>query len=252
MTNIISLHKDNIDKEHICCALDSKSSNIGVKSKKDWLTCRFDEGLRFKKLDARGKVFIEYIPAEHAWIPVIADGYWIINCHWVSGSYKGKGYGKALLEECESDAKKHGAKGIALVVGKKKKPFLSDKSFFEKYGYEVCDSAPPYFELIAKRFDKNAQLPQFKTCAKEGMPNGIKGIDIFYTAQCPFTVPYIDLLTPVILVADIPVRTHHIQTREEAQNHFCPVTTYCIFIDGKYYTNEILTPAKLEKLIAKY
>lgn len=250
--DIINLDKENIDNEHICCALDSKSSNLGVSSKKEWLSCRFNEGLRFKKLNSRGKVFIEYIPAEYAWMPIIADRYWLINCHWVSGSYKGKGYGKALLEECESDALAHQAKGIALIVGKKKKPFLSDKSFFEKHGYEVCDSALPYFELIAKRFDPKAELPKFNSSAKTGMPEGIKGIDIFYTAQCPFTVPYIDMLKPVILAADIPVRTHHIQTREEAQNHFCPVTTYSVFIDGKYYTNEILTPVKLEKLIAKY
>jgi len=251
MTNIISLNKDNIDKEHICCALDSKGSNLGVKSKKDWLTCRFDDGLRFKKLDARGKVFIEYIPAENAWVPISADGYFYIDCHWVSGSFKGKGYGKALLEECESDAIASGAKGIVLIAGNKKKPFLSDKAFFLKYGYEVCDSEPPYFELLVKRFNKGAQLPKFKDSAKQGIPEGIKGVDIFYTAQCPFTLPYIDMLKPVILASNVPVRTHHITTKEEAQNHFCPVTTYSVFIDGKYYTNEILTPAKLEKLIAK-
>ncbi|NDW18584.1 GNAT family N-acetyltransferase [Dysgonomonas sp. 216] len=250
--NIINLNEENIATEHICCALDSKTSNSGVLAKKEWLNKRFKDGLRFKKLDARGKVFIEYIPIENAWVPVLGKNYYIINCHWVSGSYKGKGYGKALLDECENDAKINNVDGIVVIVGNKKKPFLSDKSFFLKQGYEVCDTAPPYFELLIKRFNNKAPLPHFSETAKQGMPRDIKGIDIFYTPQCPFSVPYIEILKPVILASDIPVRTHLITSKEEAQSHFCPVTTYSVFINGIFKTNEILTPAKLEKLLSVF
>lgn len=249
--DIITLNLENITKEHICCCIDSKTSNIGIAAKKGWLKDRIPEGLQFKKLNARGKVFIEYIPAEMGWLPIDAKGYMLINCHWVSGSYKGNGYGSELLRECENEAKSLGMKGIVVLTSNKKKPFLSDKSFYLKSGYELVDSTPPYFELIAKRFDKDAELPQFKDSAKKGFTEEIKGIDIYYTAQCPFTVPYIELLKPVILSSHIPVRTHQIKSREEAQSHFCPVTTYSVFIDGKFHTQEILTPKKLEQLIAK-
>lgn len=246
---IITLTSENIDSEHICCAISSKSTETGVKAKKEWLACRMQEGLRLKKLDARGKVFIEYLPAESAWLPIDAAGYMIINCFWVSGSFKGKGYGKQLLDECEADAKASGYKGIALIVGNKKKPFLSDKAFMLHYGYEVCDSCPPFFELIAKRFEKKAALPHFKDSVRQGMGKDIKGIDIFYTAQCPFTIPYTKLLEPIILSYEYPVRLHHISTKEMAQEHVCPVTTYSVFLDGVFYTNEILTSDKLKKLI---
>lgn len=249
--NIITLTPENIDNEHICCALDSKASNVGVSSKKAWLKCRIQEGLRFKKLDARGKVFIEYIPVENAWMPVEAKNYMLINCHWVSGSFKDKGYGKALLHECENDALAEGMDGVVVIAGNKKKPYLSDKSFYVKNGYEVCDSAAPFFELLVKRFNSKAAMPKFAETAKQGMPEDIRGIDIFYTPQCPFTATYIEMLKPVILASDVNVRVHQITSREEAQSHFCPVTTYSVFVDGKYYSNEILTPAKLEKLIAK-
>lgn len=247
--NIITLTPENLEKEHICCAISSKSTESGVSAKKEWLACRMQEGLSFKKLDARGKVMIEYIPAENAWYPLNADGYMIINCFWVSGSFKGKGYGKQLLAECEADARSKGFKGVAAIVGNKKKPFLTDKSFLLYAGYEVCDSCPPFFELVVKKFNKNASDPAFKECAKHGMGERIKGIDIFYTAQCPYTIPYIKMLEPVILSSDYPVRTHHITTREMAQEHVCPFTTYSVFVDGKFYANEILTPVKLEKLI---
>ena len=55
------------------------------------MTERFAEGFVFKKLDVRGKVFIEYGPAEKAWCPIVADGYMHVDCFWVSGQFKGQG-----------------------------------------------------------------------------------------------------------------------------------------------------------------
>ena len=82
--NYIRITKENIDKEHICCAMSGKQS----LQKKEWLKERFDEGLVFYRSEERGKCFIEYIPAENAWVPIIADGYIFINCLWVSGSFR--------------------------------------------------------------------------------------------------------------------------------------------------------------------
>lgn len=249
--NIITLSKENLSSEHICCAISSKSTKDGVMAKKEWLSLRIDEGLKFKKLDAKGKVFIEYIPAENAWLPLAAEGYIVINCFWVSGSFKGHGYGKELLETCEKEAVERGYKGVVAIVGNKKKPYLTDKSFMLHFGYKVCDSCSPFFELVCKQFDNTAPLPRFKDCARIGLGNDIRGIDIFYTAQCPFTLPYTKMLEPVIQSSDYPVRLHQLKTKEEAQNFLAPVTTYVVFLDGKFYTNEILTPNKLEKLISK-
>ena len=41
--NYIRITKDNIDKEHICCAMSGKQS-IG---KKEWMKREFDDGLVF-------------------------------------------------------------------------------------------------------------------------------------------------------------------------------------------------------------
>ena len=69
--NYICIKKENIDKEHICCAMSGKNSIV----KKEWLKQRFEEGLVFYRSAERGKCFIEYIPAENAWVPIDADGY---------------------------------------------------------------------------------------------------------------------------------------------------------------------------------
>lgn len=69
--NYIRITKENVDKEHICCAMSNKQSN----EKKKWLKPRFEEGLVFYRSEERGKCFIEYLPAENAWVPIEADRY---------------------------------------------------------------------------------------------------------------------------------------------------------------------------------
>ena len=57
--------KENIEQEHICCAISS-NSDVQVRSKKDWLTDRFEDGLVFIKSSVRGKCLIEYMRGFHS------------------------------------------------------------------------------------------------------------------------------------------------------------------------------------------
>ena len=116
----IRVTKDNLEKEHICCAI-SNNNDVQVASKKAWLADRFDEGLVFLKSVERGKCFIEYIPAENAWNPIDADGYTYIDCLGVSGSFKGHGYSNDLLGECIRDSKEKGKAGLCILSSEKKK-----------------------------------------------------------------------------------------------------------------------------------
>ena len=43
---IIRVTRDNLESEHICCAI-SNNRDIQVASKKAWLADRFDDGLVF-------------------------------------------------------------------------------------------------------------------------------------------------------------------------------------------------------------
>lgn len=95
--NIIDVTKENLQQEHICCAI-SNNKDCQVASKKQWLSERFEDGLVFKKGDVRGKCFIEYLPAEKAWAPVDADGYTYIDCLWVAGSISRRGKRPPVIE----------------------------------------------------------------------------------------------------------------------------------------------------------
>ena len=161
----ISITKENLEQEHICCAI-SNNKDIQVSSKKAWLAERFDDGLVFLKSVERGKCFIEYIPAENAWNPIEAEGYMYIDCLWVSGSLKGHGYSSDLLGACVEDSKKKGKKGLCILSSAKKKPFLADPKYLKHKGFSLCDEADNGIQLWYLPFSEDARPPRFKECAR--------------------------------------------------------------------------------------
>lgn len=54
----IQVTKDNIENEHICCAI-SNNKDIQVSSKKNWLSTGFDDGLVFLKSTQRRTLYID-------------------------------------------------------------------------------------------------------------------------------------------------------------------------------------------------
>ncbi|WP_079911881.1 N-acetyltransferase [Paenibacillus sp. 32352] len=243
--NLIEITKQNIDQEHICCALGAKQYEQAVLEKKQWLKDRMEEGLTFVRLNERAKVFIEYLPAEKAWIPIQAPNYMYINCLWVSGRYKDKGYGKQLLNRCKEDAMALGMDGIVHIVGKKKLPYLSDKKYFEHVGFKAVDESGPYFELMVLRWNDAAAIPSFNVSS---VPDA-KGIQIYYTAQCPFAVGVLEELREVARNGGFDFNTYCFQAREEAQKAPSAWTTFSIFYNGTFITHEILSPKKFESLL---
>ena len=245
----IRVTKDNLEKEHICCAI-SNNKDVQVSSKKAWLAERFDEGLVFLKSTERGKCFIEYIPAENAWNPIDAEGYMYIDCLWVSGSFKGHGYANDLLKACIEDSKAKGKQGLCILSSAKKKPFLADPKFLKYKGFKVCDEADNGIQLWYLPFGIDAEIPKFKECARHPHIDEA-GYVLYYTSQCPFNGKYVPILEEMAKQRGIPFRAIHIENREQAQNAPTPVTTYALFQNGEYLTNEQMNEARFLKLVSK-
>ena len=247
---LIKITTDNLEQEHICCAI-SNNKDVQVMSKKAWLRDRLDEGLVFLKGNVRGKCFIEYIPAEYAWTPIEANGYMYINCLWVSGQFKGHGYSTILLDECINDSKEKGKKGLVILSSKKKMGFLAEPKYMRYKGFETVDTANPYFELMYLPFDETSEKPHFKESVKNSThPDMENGFTLYYTNQCPFTARYVPILEGMAKARNVEFQTVHIQTKEAAQNAPTPFTTFSLFYNGEFITHEILSEKKFEKILA--
>ena len=240
----IRITKENIDREHICCAMSGKQS----LAKKEWLKRRFDDGLVFYRSVERGKCFIEYIPAERAWVPIDASGWLYIDCLWVSGAMKGHGYANDLLDECIRDATAQGKHGLCILCAEgRKREFLADPKFLDHKGFRVGDVSDCGINLLYLPLSPTALPPKFKDCAKHPGINE-PGFVLYYTDQCPFTYYWVPRVQETAEAQGIPFRAVHITTMEDAQNLPAPVTTYALFRDGQFLTHAIQSDKKFLKL----
>lgn len=230
----ITLTKNNINSEHICCAFSDKKCSESYELKKQWLKGEFNNGYVFRRIDERAKVFIEYGPSENAWVPVTAPNYIMIGCFWGSGKYKNNGHGKALLQEVIEAAKSSGKNGLVTVVGTKKFHFMSDTKWLLRQGFEICESTSSGFNLISIDFDKSVKRPYFNNSVKSGECSIKKGIVAYYSNRCPYTEFHVkESLVETAKKRKLPLKVIKLETIEKARSAPTPATIFSLFINGK-------------------
>ncbi len=236
----ITIDQSNIDNEHICCAISDKKCAESYELKKEWLKKEFENGLVFRRLNERAKVFIEYGPAEKSWIPVTAPNYFMTGCFWVSGQYKGKGHGKALLQEVINDAKNKGMDGLVAVVGNKKFHFMSDTKWLLKQGFKECDFTPASFSLLHLSFNEKAKLPYFNEQAKLGKCPDKNGYVVYYTNRCPYTEYHVkESLAETAKKRKLNIKVIKLDAMKQAQSAPTPATIFSLFYKGEFITTDL-------------
>ncbi|MBI2918856.1 MAG: GNAT family N-acetyltransferase [Chloroflexi bacterium] len=155
-----------------------------------WYNKMKDQGVRVKlALDDNGNVggMIQYAPIEHSFAQ--GKDLYFVDCIWVHGHNKGRGnfqkhgFGRALLQAAEEDAKAQGAKGLAawgLLL-----PFWMKASWFRKQGYRSVDRMGIQ-SLLWKPFTAGAVPPRWTRQKKK--PEGIPGqvtVTALLNGWCP-------------------------------------------------------------------
>ncbi len=246
--DFINLSTENLEQEHLCCIIRSRKPHPGVEAKRQWLSDRLKEGHVFRKLNAKGCCFIEYAPLETAWVPINGDNFYYIYCLWVQGEFKGKGYGKKLMEYCIADAKEKGKSGICMLGAKKQKNWLSNQAFAKKYGFEVVDITDSGYELLALSFD--GTTPQFtENVKREKIEN--QELTIYYDMQCPYIYQKIEEIEQYCETNEVPVRLIQIDTLQKAKEVPCVFNNWGAFYKGKFETVNLLDVTAVQKLLKK-
>lgn len=247
-TDFVNLTTENLVNEHLCCIIRSKKEHQGIEAKRQWLSERLKEEHVFRKLNARATVFIEYAPLETAWVPIIGDNYYYIYCLWSLGSYKGKGYGKSLMEYCLEEAKEKGKSGVCMLGAKKQKAWLSDQSFARKFGFKVVDTTNNGFELLALSFD--GTTPKFAQNVKKQEIES-KELTIYYDMQCPYVYQTIEMIKQYCESNDVPASLIEVDTLQKAKELPCVFNNWGVFYKGKFATVNLLDVAYLKRIIKK-
>ena len=248
MIKFINLTLDNIENEHICCIIRSKSKHEGIESKKKWLKDRLKEGHVFRKLDEKATVFIEYAPLEKAWVPIDGNNYYYIYCLWTLGNYRNKGYGKELLEYCINDAKEKNKSGICFLGSVKQKAWLTNQDFMKKYGFKVADKTENGYELLALSFDDT--YPKFCNNAKNEKIDS-KDLTIYYSDQCPYIYQAILNIKNYCHDNKIPLNLIKVDSLDKVKKLPCVFNNWALFYNGKFITVNLLDVKSLSKIIEK-
>jgi hypothetical protein len=231
---IIDMNAENIFDYGFCGTKNIKHE--GCRRKAEWFKKRLAEGMKYKVLysEEKGMIgLIEYIPGEYAWRAVEAVGYMVIHCLCIFYKpYREKGAATEMIDECIKDAKKEKKHGVAVVT--RDGAWMAGKGVFVKKGFEVLDKAEPDFELLVKKFKKDAPTPKFRGNWETVLAKYKRGLTIFWSDQCPYIAKSIHEIRETIKKKyGIKANIIEMKDHKQAQNAPSPYAIFSLIYDGE-------------------
>jgi hypothetical protein len=244
---IIDVNAGNVEKTGFFCYM-SKRKTEGFRQKLEWLKARFGEGMRIKMLELPERGFIEYLPGEYAWRSVNAQNYMFIQCLWVVGKSKKKGFSGRLLDECIKDAKAAGKKGVAMLTSERN--WLVGKKPLLKHGFESAAEEPP-FNLMVKRFGK-AELPSFTGDWEDKARRFGAGLTVIRSPQCPYIPDATDTVLETARELGVQSRVVELKNAQEVREQTpSPYGVFSIVHNGRLLSYHYMLPKDLKTALGE-
>lgn len=143
-------------------------------------------------------------------------------------------------------------KYVGVAVLTRKGPFMAGKELFVKKGFEVVDTAPPDFELLVKKFNKNAPTPKFKGNWEKRLSHYGQGLTIIRADQCPYSVKNVrEISETAEKQYGLKSRIIDLKNCQEAQNSPCPFGTFCIVYNGTVIAHHPISNTRFINIMNK-
>lgn len=238
----------NISKLGLYCIKNQNAE--GYREKRIWYETEFNNGLRIKiAFDSKKKQlgFIEYIPSEFAWRPVIADNFLFIHCIMVHAKRdRDKQTGSGLLSDCENDARNQQKNGVCALSSSG--TWIANQTIFEKNGYQQVDKRGR-FELMAKIFNESAPVPFLNNWEAE--QSKYRGWHLVYADQCPWHNKSVLDLSQTAKQYSINLQVTKINTAVQAQQAPSGFGVFSLIKDGKLLADHYISKTRFENILKK-
>ena len=234
-----------------CCGIKN-AKHPGRQQKSCWLQANAAFGLRAKTLlapDGRPGGYIEYIPGEYAWRGVDAAGYMFIHCVWISSRQnQRKGWGSLMIEACLNDARSAGMSGVAAMV--RDGPWLADGRLFLANGFKPVDTAPPDYQLLARKLNPAAADPTFRKEWDEKLARYGRGLTIIRSSQCP----HIEKFTREIAGAaeeeyGLRPKVVDLESWQDAQDAPTPYAVFSVIYNGRLLADHQISRTRFRNIM---
>ncbi|MEM7036979.1 MAG: GNAT family N-acetyltransferase, partial [Bacteroidota bacterium] len=212
---LVEVTAENVDEMGIYCIRDRKSP--GFAAKLDWYQKRLEEGLRMLiAVDVAGKQvgFVEYMPAEVAWRPILAPDFLFIQCLVMfSKAARGKGIGLKMLNAVRAQAEAMGKDGLCSMSSKG--PWMAAEPVFARAGFERV-AVQDRFEMQWLPLRAAAKPPEFRDWKAAASP--YSGWHLLYADQCPYHPKAAIALSEAASDHGLSLQIHRLTTPVEAQS----------------------------------
>ena len=232
----------------VFCSKNPKTPEF--KAKKVWFEEQYKNGLKLCILrddDEKPVAYIEYTPAEFAWRPVSADGYFFIHCMYnYAKKDRENGMASLLIQHALDDAKNQGKNGVA--VFSSKGSWMADKRVFEKNGFQEI-SKLNRFELMVYKTNDSAKDPSFIDWTSKA--KAYDGWHLLYTDQCPWhNKSAVDLQKAALedgILLNVTKMTSHI----DAQNAPSGFAGYNLIYNGELMEDHYISGTRFKNILKK-
>ncbi len=245
---IINVTPENAEEHSFFCIKNTKEP--GFHAKLDWLTLRQKEGLKLKVIyanDGKQVGFIEYIPAEYAWRPVEANGWFFIHCIMVyPNKYRHTGTASELINEAIRDAKKTDKIGVCTMTSQG--PWMATKKIFTNMGFEKADSRGR-FELMALRLKQSSLSPQIIDW--ESKLFKFEGWHLLYADQCPWHEKGVKALIKSASDKGVKLKVKKIKSSKEAKQMPSGFGVFALVHDGILLEDHYISKRRFDTIIEK-
>jgi hypothetical protein len=246
-TTIIDVTEENLaDFPQVICFINPKHEFYHFKI--DWLKEQFKNGLKIKLLYLEGEKkpvgFIEYVPGEHCWRAVSAEGYMFIHCLWTNGKkHQHRGLGGLLLEEVEKDAQ--GKLGVAVVASDK--AFMANREIFIKNGYIVTEESGEE-QLLLKPF-RDGPAPFINDWRAE--LKKYTGLTMVYSKQCPWVARFIEESKPILAREKLQCDIIELKNPSQAQKAPSLYGVFNLIYDGRLLADRYISTRRFNNILQK-
>lgn len=249
---VVDVNKGNLYDFTHCFVQNRK--HPGYIAKTDWLKNRLVEGLRYKLLttgDGKWAGFIEYAPAAKSWRAVKAEGYMVVHCIWTyPKNVQHRGYGRMLIDECVKDAQRSSMHGVVVLTRTSSKgTFIARNYLFIKAGFTLADTSPPDYELLVKKFRRDAPDPEFPRDLAERTEKYSKGLTILWSSQCPYGAKAVEEMIETANQRGIKFRAIELKSAREAQAAPTPYAVFSILYNGEVVADHMVSNTRFKNIL---
>lgn len=191
---------------------------------------------------------IEYTHGSQAWRPVEAEGYLVIHCLMVDSKHQGKGLGAHLLDICLRDAKKSKCRGVAVVTSSDS--FMAGSDLFLKARFVSVETIPPY-ELLVKKFRKDAPDPCFIVDRERVLKKYGKGLTILAADQCPMIAKCVKDIAEASEALGLKTRVVRVRSAKQSRELPTPYGVFSVVYDGKLIAERPVSGTRFRNIMSK-